>query len=1143
MKQIYLLIIILSIALCLGAVANPADKADPRPLYVQDLVKIKINTQAALEADLPSGLYAEAEMFNVTDLDRLLAEAGGISVIRAHRRLKNKNWEIQEGFDRWFLIRLDGKMSAPEALAVFKQSPYVEDSSLEYYAYAQITPNDPQYPQNWGHNNTGQGPGGGGAGFDSNAPEAWDQQQEFGSPDIIIAIIDTGANYNHPDLDDNCVPGYDYGSNDDDPMDTHGHGSQCSGIAAGETNNDIGVAGVAGNCSIMPIKISNNYGSMTFTSIANGITHAADNGAKVISLSLGAESGTDEGDYPSCDTALYYAYDAGCVIFAATANSNTSSIAYPANHTAVISVGAASPTGERKSSTSSDGQNWWGSNYGVNIQDDPKAVDIMAATILPATTYTGGYSTGFNGTSCATPYAAGVAGLILSKDPGLTPEQVRDAIVENATDMTIDGGPGWDRYTGYGMINADAALATILPGVPTCVITSPEDGSAFSLGNDVQVEVNSADYDGSISHVAFYVDDPGIPMYLDYNEPYEWTWQTQDQSHGQHIIWAMSTDNDYNTRRDSIIVMLLQPANEGFESAMFDIYPWDNTSPIPWTIQDSESYTGSYAAKAGEIGHDQETSLSLALEVTAPGNLSFFYKVSSEANYDFLRFYIDGIQQGEWSGNVSWSYQESLIAPGPHTFTWTYVKDQGTDGGSDTAWLDHINFPPHNAPPFAPSNLTATAISPSAILLNWNDNSDDETEFYIERQSGGFWSLIDWANADETSIINTGLSPETSYSYRVRAYNANGASSYSNVAGTTTLGPDSPDNVGAETQDNQANLTWDAPAGDCFGYHVWRFPLLNGNLGDGVCLTTDPVATTSFTDTEWHAQNPGDYLWQVVAVSATGDSEPSISNALHKGVNGIILGSVTNLSGEIIENACVGCGTLSVSTNEYGVYVMSAVPGTYTLTASHPDFEAVSVENVCVQSDQQTPVDFELPLYTVATPTLNPEPGSYDAPVELILSCDTADAQIRYTLDGSDPEESSQLYENPIQLEASTTVKTRAYKLNCAPSEIAAGTYDITVSNADPSVPTVAGIKNIYPNPFGASVNIQFHLKDGETPYTLSIYNIKGELVYRQGDTNRGDISVTWDGRDAKGRQMASGIYFIRLNSGDLNQMKKVVLK
>jgi len=74
-------------------------------------------------------------------------------------------------------------------------------------------------------------------------------------------------------------------------------------------------------------------------------------------------------------------------------------------------------------------------------------------------------------------------------------------------------------------------------------------------------------------------------------------------------------------------------------------------------------------------------------------------------------------------------------------------------------------------------------------------------------------------------------------------------------------------------------------------------------------------------------------------------------------------------------------------------------------------------------------------------------------------------------------------------------------------------------------------------------VNIQFHLKDGETPYTLSIYNIKGELVYRQGDTNRGDISVTWDGRDAKGRQMASGIYFIRLNSGDLNQMKKVVLK
>ncbi|MGC9362044.1 MAG: S8 family serine peptidase, partial [Candidatus Syntrophosphaera sp.] len=410
MKQTYLFVIILSIILSCGAIADPPFGSGSRPLYVNDLVKVKISAQAALLSELPTGLYAEAERFGMQELDRLLAEAGGTAVIRAHRRLKNQDWEAKTGFGRWFLIRLNGKMTPAQALDIFNKSPYIEDSSFEYYAYKQITPNDPQYPQNWGHNNTGQGPGGGGAGFDSNAPEAWDQQQEFGSSDIVIAIIDTGVNYNHPDLNDNCVPGYDYGMNDDDPMDTEGHGSQCSGIAAGETNNGIGIAGVAGGCSIMPIKICNNYGGMTFTAIANGITHAGDYGAHVISLSLGAEGGTEEGDYPSCDTALYYAYDAGCVIFAATANSNTSSIAYPANHTAVISVGAASPTGERKSSTSSDGQTWWGSNYGVNIQDDPKAVDIMAATILPATTYTGGYSTGFNGTSCATPYAAGVAG-------------------------------------------------------------------------------------------------------------------------------------------------------------------------------------------------------------------------------------------------------------------------------------------------------------------------------------------------------------------------------------------------------------------------------------------------------------------------------------------------------------------------------------------------------------------------------------------------------------------------------------------------------------------------------------------------------------------------------------------------------------
>ncbi|MBW6514959.1 MAG: S8 family serine peptidase, partial [Candidatus Syntrophosphaera sp.] len=273
MKRISLILLVICALALAWADAARENQNTPRPAYAADLIKIKLSPEAILRADLPTGLYAEAARFGLEELDRLMLETGATAVIRAHRRLNDKAWEAAHGFDRWFLVRLNGKMAAEQALAEFKASPFVEDSSFEHFAYTQFTPNDSYYAQNWGHNNTGQGPGGGGAGFDSNAPEAWDQQQVFGSPDIVIAIIDTGVNYNHPDLNDNCVPGYDYGSNDDNPMDSNGHGTQCAGVAAGEANNGIGVAGVAGGCSIMPVKVMNNSGQMTFTSITNGITH------------------------------------------------------------------------------------------------------------------------------------------------------------------------------------------------------------------------------------------------------------------------------------------------------------------------------------------------------------------------------------------------------------------------------------------------------------------------------------------------------------------------------------------------------------------------------------------------------------------------------------------------------------------------------------------------------------------------------------------------------------------------------------------------------------------------------------------------------------------------------------------------------
>ena len=484
------LIILLFVSSFLPAVAFPETETGSDTGYAPDLVKIKLTPAAYERAGLPEGLYAEAADFGIEELDRLLLQTGGQKIIRAHRRVKDTAWEERTGFDRWFLVKLDGRMAVEEAVNAFKSSAWIEFAQPEYEIRSAVASNDPFYSDNWGHNNTAQLPawfpagdpaGGhtgatvGTVGFDSDAQLAWDRSQFWGSSSIVIAIIDTGADTSHPDL--RLVAGYDYGDGDSNVNTTNAHGTNCAGIAAARANNSLGVAGIAGGCSIMPLKILDSAGHQYFTYTDNALTHAADNGVEIISMSFSAiPLGTDEGDIPATDAALEYAYDHGCVMFASTANDNTSTIGYPSNHNKVISVGAAAPNGARKSYTSVDGEYWWGSNYGVNTQDDPKAVDLMAPTILPSTDLMGtaGYNTSaspggdyymwFNGTSCSCPYAAGVAALLLSKTPTLTQTQVKNILSKTATDMTVGTSAGWDRYTGYGLVNADRALVNVWDG-------------------------------------------------------------------------------------------------------------------------------------------------------------------------------------------------------------------------------------------------------------------------------------------------------------------------------------------------------------------------------------------------------------------------------------------------------------------------------------------------------------------------------------------------------------------------------------------------------------------------------------------------------------------------------------------------------
>ncbi len=465
--------------------------------YAPDRLLVQLTPDGMNRSRLASltrrGAQAPGAATGLASLDGLTAAAGVRAVERPYDTPRNALLAGELGVDRWFMFRFEAGQDLAAVARRLAADPAVADVSFDWRAFPAAVPADPLYPNHWGHNNTAQLPGldwggtyehtlsttVGTPGFDANAQAAWDGTQGYGSAAVVVAIIDSGVDIDHPDL--RLVTGYDYGSNDSNPDDNStggGHGTCCAGVVA-SMNNSLGSAGIAAGCSIMPLKVANSAGSMYFSAIQSALYYAADHGADIVSMSLGAAISSDA----ATNTAIVYAYNAGCTILAATGNENKNVISYPAIHANVIGVGAASPCGERKRSSSSsgevnpgvstdpngytcDGERWWGSNYGVTTANAAGAVDIIAPTILPTTDIggSGGYTTGdyepfFNGTSCATPYAAGVCALILSKNPTWTPAQVRAQLVNTAQDVTsVESAAGWDRYTGYGMVDAAAAV-------------------------------------------------------------------------------------------------------------------------------------------------------------------------------------------------------------------------------------------------------------------------------------------------------------------------------------------------------------------------------------------------------------------------------------------------------------------------------------------------------------------------------------------------------------------------------------------------------------------------------------------------------------------------------------------------------------
>jgi len=411
----------------LASGASPASSAansDPSAAYVPDslLVRFQPGATAAEKAQVHTSL--------------------GVRVKHEYSLVSGlENWELPPG------------LSVSQAQQALQHNPNVLYAEPDYIVSADVTPNDPLWGNLYGIGKI-------------NAPAAWDTFT--GDANFVVAIIDTGIVYNHPDLAANMwhnpgeiagngldddgngyiddVYGWDFANNDSDPFDGHSHGTHTAGTVGAVGNNSVGVAGVNWNVKLAALKFLSDSGSGSTSDAVLAVQYAVREGIKVSNNSWGG------GGYSQ---ALYDAINAaksvGHIFVAAAGNSGTNNDTtpfYPASYNLdnVISVAA---------TDSVDAKASW-SNYGLS------SVDLGAPGVSIYSTLPGGYGT-MSGTSMACPHVAGVAALVYGYHPGWTYQQVRNSIfntvrpVSSLSGITVTGG----------VVNAAAALGATSPPLPT----------------------------------------------------------------------------------------------------------------------------------------------------------------------------------------------------------------------------------------------------------------------------------------------------------------------------------------------------------------------------------------------------------------------------------------------------------------------------------------------------------------------------------------------------------------------------------------------------------------------------------------------------------------------------------------------------
>jgi thermitase len=346
-----------------------------------------------------------------------------------------------------------------------------------------------------------------------NAPTAWNTTTGVG---VTIAILDTGVNGTHPDLSAQMVPGYNFYNNSTNTSDANGHGTAVAGAAAATLNNGIGVASVAGGARIMPVTVADPSGYAYWSTAAQGITWAADHGARIANLSyLGASASS------TIISAAQYLISKGGMLFVSAGNNGAVDNTPATPYIVVVSA------------TDQNDQFCTWSSYG-------SFVDVSAPGYYIYTTYyTGGYAN-YWGTSFSSPIAGAVGALMFAANPTLSPTKMVSLLESSAHDL---GTTGYDVKYGYGRVDAAAAVQAALNAGNTSDTTPPSVAIASPTGGTVSgtvtVSANASDNVG-VARVELRVN--GTSVATDSASPYQFAWDSTKVANGAVTLTAAAYD-------------------------------------------------------------------------------------------------------------------------------------------------------------------------------------------------------------------------------------------------------------------------------------------------------------------------------------------------------------------------------------------------------------------------------------------------------------------------------------------------------------------------------------------------------------------------------------------------------------------------